>query len=145
VDVSRRGEDQPQASALVSFRHWQLQPDPAVLLGLRAELRALFATWAVPDEAGEDVLLVITELVANVIDHAGTPFELTVRIGGIHEGTMQITVEDGSVTAPMEQPHDPYSARGRGLQIVGHVAARWGFKTHQNGKSVWANVDLGTA
>jgi two-component sensor histidine kinase len=121
-----------------------LPPDPVVLLGLRAELRAVFATWAVPEEAGEDVLLVITELVANVIDHACTPFTLTVRTGGTHGGTVRIAVEDGSVNVPVEQPHDPYAARGRGLQIVSSVATRWGFKTHPNGKSVWANVDLGT-
>jgi hypothetical protein len=37
---------------------------------------------------------------------------------------------------------DPYPARGRGLQIVDQPAARWGYRNHQNGKAVWATLDL---
>jgi anti-sigma regulatory factor (Ser/Thr protein kinase) len=113
-----------------------------LLTDLRTELRALFTSWAVPEDAGEDALLVISELIANVIDHARTPFRLTVHPDDPIGPTLQVAVEDSSTALPVQQPYEPYAVRGRGLQIVDQIATRWGYQTHHNGKTVWATLDL---
>ena len=43
---------------------------------LKLDDRALLAQWRIAGTAAEDVLLVVHELVANVVDHARTPFRL---------------------------------------------------------------------
>ena len=88
------------------------------------------------DEACEDALLVATELVANVVDHAGTRCELTVDVDG--EG-LQIEVRDFyRCPPPRPRPQDPRAPRGRGLQVVAALSIRWGVTEFDDGKSVWA-------
>jgi two-component sensor histidine kinase len=87
-----------------------------------------------------DALLVVNELVANAVDHAGTPLELLVSLTG---STVLIEVRDGSVGEPRLRVFDRAAARGRGLQFVDALALRWSWKAENDGKVVWAEMDLG--
>jgi anti-sigma regulatory factor (Ser/Thr protein kinase) len=122
-------------------RRWDLPPDPAVLTGLRAELRAAFTAWALTEDDADRALLVVNELVSNVVDHARTPCLLTVRSDG-RRRTLHVRVKDGATALPQQRPHDPRAARGRGLQMVDAVCSRWGFMIEGDGKTVWAVVGL---
>ncbi|MDX8146908.1 ATP-binding protein [Lentzea sp. BCCO 10_0061] len=86
-----------------------------------------------------DVLLVVTELVSNVYDHARFPARLRLRKSA-EPCTVTIAVEDASPSKPVLQPVSPDSVRSRGLVIVNQLAKQWGVVQRRVGKSVWALV-----
>jgi hypothetical protein len=87
----------------------------------------------------EDAALVATELVANVVDHAGTPCTLTVGMDG---DELLIEVRDFyPCPPPRPLPADPNGRRGRGL-LVAAVSSRWGVAPFPDGKSVWALLPM---
>jgi hypothetical protein len=75
------------------------------------------------DEVCEDAALVATELVANVVDHAGTPCTLTVGMDG---DELLIEVRGFyPCPPPRPLPADPNGRRGRGLLVAAAVSSRW--------------------
>jgi anti-sigma regulatory factor (Ser/Thr protein kinase) len=95
--------------------------------------------WGVP-ELYEDVALVATELVTNVVEHAASTSRL--RIGLDHRG-LWLEVRDyrpGDTARP--RPRVVGGHGGRGLHVVAAVAHQWGVTDHSDGKTVWALVRL---
>lgn len=87
--------------------------------------------------------LLVTELVANSVRHAGPP--LTVDCEATKDG-LKIIVRDGSFDRPVGRQPDPTDESGRGIQLVEAVAAQWGVDDHPDGtKSVWVTLGAGTA
>jgi anti-sigma regulatory factor (Ser/Thr protein kinase) len=86
-----------------------------------------------------DVLLVVTELVSNVYDHARFPARVRLRKSG-EPCTVTIAVEDASPVKPVLRPSSPDSVRSRGLVIVNQLAKQWGVVQRSVGKSVWALI-----
>ncbi|TWP54032.1 ATP-binding protein [Lentzea tibetensis] len=86
-----------------------------------------------------DVLLVVTELVSNVYDHARFPARLWLRAAA-EPCVVIVSVEDASPSTPVLRPSSPDSARGRGMMIVNQLAKRWGVVQRAVGKSVWALI-----
>lgn len=107
---------------------------------IRRSLRATFAQWQMPVEAAENALLVVEELVANVVDHARTPFRLTVsqEPGGHTGSALRIAVRDDSPASPDLRPFSARAERGRGLQMIDALTSRWGCDRTPAGKTVWA-------
>jgi anti-sigma regulatory factor (Ser/Thr protein kinase)/anti-anti-sigma regulatory factor len=102
---------------------------------LRSEVTHRCRQWGLDDGSIADTLIVMNELATNAVDHAGTQM----RVHLAYDGTlMRCWVRDFAHDPPRLQPHDAYAARGRGLQMVEALAARWGWASHPNGKSVWA-------
>ena len=116
---------------------WSFDPVATVVAPLRRRVRALLTGWGVRAEGVDDALLVVEELVANVIDHACTRFEVVVRVVG---DALYVGVRDHSTREPRLQPRDPRAVRGRGLQLVTALAQRWGCDRHPDGKTVWAQL-----
>jgi anti-sigma regulatory factor (Ser/Thr protein kinase) len=125
------------APRLMSSTH---EPDAAVAGRIRRRVRGLLEGWGVGEARADDVLLVVEELVANVLDHARTRFEIAVRLSG---PVIHIAVRDRSRQSPRVRPVDPRAARGRGLQLVGRLSERWGCEHHADGKTVWAELPSG--
>src|SRR4051812_31925182 len=118
---------------------WKLSPEPTSARTARVLVRSACQQWQVDDEACEDALLVATELVANVVDHAGTHRKLTVSLDG--EG-LRIDVRDFyRCPPPQARPVDLEAPRGRGLQVVSGLA-RWGVTEFDDGKSVCAVLSV---
>ena len=113
------------------------EPVATVAGQIRRRLRTLLSTWGLAAEIVDDALLVVEELVANVLDHARTRFELIVRLSG---SVLHLAVHDGSPGTPQVRPFDPHADRGRGLQLVTTLAARWGCDLDGGGKTVWAEL-----
>jgi two-component sensor histidine kinase len=113
------------------------EPVATVAGQIRRRLRTLLAGWGLSAETVDDALLVVEELVANVLDHARTRFELIVRLSG---SVLHLAVHDGSSGRPQVRPFDPHAGRGRGLQLVSTLAARWGCDADGAGKTVWAEL-----
>ncbi|MFN0026133.1 MAG: ATP-binding protein [Acidimicrobiales bacterium] len=91
-------------------------------------------------ELADDLVLLASELAANAVLHAGGGFDVTVAV---HEAVVRLEVADRSDALPRPRAPSPDQPGGRGYQIVGALAERWGFTKLPVGKSVWAEVRLG--
>jgi signal transduction histidine kinase len=88
-----------------------------------------------PTDTVQDILLVITELIDNVVQHTDGGGELHLR----REDTgVRVEVHDHSRVFPQLQRADPRRPGGRGLLLVSAVSERWGSNPTPDGKSVWA-------
>ncbi|MCW2670401.1 MAG: hypothetical protein QOJ48_2484 [Frankiales bacterium] len=85
----------------------------------------------------DDVALVVTELVANAVRHAGTDIEISVT--AITDG-VRLEVRDGS-TRPL-RPRAALSSDegGRGLLLVDALSNRYGVVGEPDGKRVWVEM-----
>ncbi|KOV85597.1 hypothetical protein ADL03_14665 [Nocardia sp. NRRL S-836] len=84
-----------------------------------------------------DVLLVVTELAANVFDHALFPARLKLRMSA-EPCVVSIVAEDASPDLPQLKPSSTESVRSRGLVLVDQLSEQWGTVRRAVGKSVWA-------
>jgi anti-sigma regulatory factor (Ser/Thr protein kinase) len=100
----------------------------------RAAIRELCREWDL-DAVSMEAQMVATELVANVVDHAGTESILTCTLAA---GDLQIAVRDRAPASDtcLQRITDRAGGR-RGLNLVASVAHSWGCFRHHNGKTVW--------
>jgi anti-sigma regulatory factor (Ser/Thr protein kinase) len=117
-------------------RELLLPADPTAPGVARAFLRCATEEWGVDDDLAQDAAMVITELVANAVDHART--ESTLSIGVAPEGLCVSVRDTRPGPVPRPAPIDPTAARGRGLQMVDALTTAWGVTLHAAGKTVWA-------
>jgi anti-sigma regulatory factor (Ser/Thr protein kinase) len=89
-----------------------------------------------------DASLVVSELATNAVLHAGTPFTVTVEG---RDGSVLVTVRDGSATYPSQPTVELFTPHGRGLRIVDGLSLDWGVSPAVGGKSVWAALAEGPA
>ncbi|MEU5725233.1 ATP-binding protein [Micromonospora sp. NPDC047738] len=91
--------------------------------------------WNIPELAGP-AALVITELVGNVVRHAGTPMQVTLTL---RRPYLRVAVLDGSpADARPAAALGPRAEGGRGLMLVRELSQRWGSAPAGTGKVVWA-------
>ncbi|MEU9163931.1 ATP-binding protein [Streptomyces sp. NPDC048424] len=92
-------------------------------------------------ERVEDVLLLVSEVVANACLHAGGPSELVLSHAA--EGLL-IEVSDRSPERPVLRPRgDPALPGGHGLMVLERLSRTWGWRpagTGRTGKTVWLEV-----
>ncbi|MDQ4068563.1 MAG: ATP-binding protein [Actinomycetota bacterium] len=82
--------------------------------------------------------VLVSELVANAIIHAGTPIEVVVKPAG--DRAARIEVHDGNPVLPLRKHYSDMSGTGRGLVLVERMAAEWGAERTASGKVVWFEV-----
>ncbi|WP_433362587.1 ATP-binding protein [Actinoplanes sp. CA-142083] len=92
--------------------------------------------WDLPELVGP-ASLVVSELVSNAVEHAGTM--MTVRITRRNR-YVHIAVRDGSPREPIAATLGSLTQRGRGLLLVATVAVHWGSLPSADGKVVWATL-----
>jgi hypothetical protein len=106
------------------------------------EARA-FVRRAMGDEVSggalQDVLLVASEMVSNVIRHAQTPLTLSLEL---HPTYVRLTVTDGLPPFETVAETAADAESGRGMGIIGSVSRRWGVGDTPIGKSIWAEIPL---
>ncbi|MDJ0345850.1 ATP-binding protein [Streptomyces sp. H10-C2] len=115
-------------SAGRTFVAWAPRPTAAVVPRIRTCTRAVLEGWRVSGAAVDTLLLAVSELVANAVQHAGAVTDrlcVTVSFGG---GWLQLDVADGDPALPrFAGPEaDPDDESGRGLMIVGLLVAEAG-------------------
>src|SRR3954447_8381122 len=83
-----------------------------------------------------------TELVSNVIRHVGEPLTLrAVR----QPSSIRVEVDDPRANPPMSRDASPLDDHGHGLLLIG-LADEWGVtQHHDDGKTVWFEIDVTTA
>lgn len=117
---------------------FDLPPVPASIPAARHVVGELLKVWGARHDQ-QDAALLVTELVANVVDHAGVENELTVEVT-LSGDWLRIGVVDGSAVRPVVRELDSGSIRGRGLRLVEAIADRWGCEDHDGGKRVWFDL-----
>jgi hypothetical protein len=108
--------------------------------GARRFVASTLATWKLRHLV-ELACLLVGELVANVLLHAGTDFDIRLRST---EGSVRVEVHDGSARLPVRKYYSSTSTTGRGLLLVGEMARTWGAETEASGKVVWFELDVAT-
>ena len=78
--------------------------------------------------------LLVSELVGNVILHAGTELDVELRRSS---GVLRVAVRDLSLVLPARKHYSRTSTTGRGLGLVEDLAMRWGVDRTTDGKAVW--------
>jgi len=107
--------------------------DPDAPREARRALRPLF-----PNDGAiaDDVTLVASELVTNVVQHTNA--------GGLMEAwgddPFVLNVTDFGTALPSSQA-EADDQGGRGLHIIEELADDWGTTPHEHGKTVWATFD----
>ena len=86
----------------------------------------------------ETAELLITELVANAVRHAGSPPVMRIDVDS---GTIRVAVYDTSDSAPSVRHSGPEDEGGRGLLLVESLASSWGWTRTTDGKSIWFTLD----
>ena len=113
-----------------------LPPHPSATAEARRLVDDACRRWRVTDLA-DTAALVVTELIANGIQHARTPLSLSLSLRERH---LHVSVRDGSFLLPRRTVADDELESGRGLLIVEGVAAAWGCVAVSDGKVVWATL-----
>ncbi len=100
--------------------------------------REVLLAWRAPQDA-TDVELLVTELVANVVDHVRGESVLSLELE-YSDGWLRIAVADGSAVRPVVGELRGDQPWGRGMQIVDAIADEWGVEDVDGGKRVWFSL-----
>lgn len=103
---------------------------------VRALLRSALGEFQFSDDLIERGTLTASELAANAVVHAGTPFRLLVQPSAT---SVWIGVEDH---APLRHRQDVVGRSAHGLGLIAALAIRWGIVPREAGKLIWAELPL---
>jgi len=114
-----------------------LAPDRTAAAAARQFVDSACRAWHL-DHVRDVAQLVITELVSNVVRHAGTVMEISLTV---LPGALRLAVHDGEPAPPEPATYgDTTAETGRGLLVVAALTSDWGATPTDDGKVVWAVV-----
>jgi anti-sigma regulatory factor (Ser/Thr protein kinase) len=87
--------------------------------------------------ASRDAELLACELVTNAVQHATDAVGVTVTVTRRGAVVHVDVIDDGRTGLPHWHEADGHEERGRGFQLVNHIAWRWGFLRERAGTCVW--------
>ena len=95
------------------------------------------------DGEADALVLMLSELATNAVQHAATDFEVGVRVAPDGH-RVRVEVTDGATGFPTPQDQAADAPHGRGLHIVRTLADAWGIEMRrdQPGKTVWFSLPL---
>lgn len=129
------------SSALASARCLciSIAADTALVVRVRHSVRAALVSWGAGAIA-DDMAVVASELVSNALKHGGGEAAVRLRVA---EGRALVEVEDGSARRPKPRRVGADAVEGRGLLLIGALAAEWGWSPREEGgKTVWAALTV---
>ena len=118
---------------------FRLPSTPRSAATARRETRSFIPGLPIDAEAA---LLIVSELVANAIQHGTGPIDVRLAWDG---RALQIEVSDGDPgieRVTLTPPSARYD-HGRGLALTDRLATDWGTRPNVVGKTVWATVTDG--
>ncbi|WP_214107223.1 ATP-binding protein [Acrocarpospora catenulata] len=107
--------------------------------GARALVHRELARWGA-DALVDDCAVIVSELVTNVVRHAGTAFALRLCSNGRWVYGEIFDTGDG---VPRQRDPGPDATDGRGLMIVSTLSDDWGVASSLRGKIVWFILGTG--
>lgn len=126
----------------------QLRCAPESVAVGRRFVAETFGAWGVGSGewarvAGDDLLLIASELLANAVRFCTG--DLTLAVDGHHD-RVRVTVADGSPQPAVMRHAAAEATAGRGLPIIEMVAQRWGQRPYDGTtKDVWAEIGVPAA
>ncbi|MGA2473083.1 MAG: SpoIIE family protein phosphatase [Acidimicrobiales bacterium] len=95
------------------------------------------------DKGADALVLMLSELATNAVQHAATEFEVSVHIAA-DASSVRVEVSDDAGGYPTPQEPVGDAPHGRGLHIVRTLADAWGIEMHRHraGKTVWFSSAL---
>ena len=142
----------PEPPAAGRRRRLGLAPVPESARAAREFTVATLHQWQL-EPLTEDAVVIASELATNAIQH-GTPTVMGDGTNGPGPARVELSwclqasrlicvVTDQAGTLPTVVARDPEAESGHGLQIVGALAAAWGWTVLGTGeKAVWAALEL---
>jgi hypothetical protein len=119
-------------------------PGAAAIRVMRDFAAATAARWGAAGR-GDDIAIVVSELVTNALRHAAPACGHSGPGRGVRFGMLQCgpavlcAVVDPSAELPAAPEPVPFAESGRGLQVVGALSDAWGYtRLSRPGKVVWA-------
>jgi two-component sensor histidine kinase len=94
----------------------------------------------VPDDVGDAIAVMVSELATNSVKHASSAFSISVDRSAEE---IRVEVSDSGAGWPMMQAPGPDQPSGRGLRIVDALADEWGVRHAGGGKTVWFRIGTG--
>ncbi|MEV7359402.1 ATP-binding protein [Kitasatospora sp. NPDC091276] len=127
-----------------SLHHWEttLTAVPAAASTARRMVRSVLRGWGWDNDRASELVLIASELVTNVVRHAGGPRR---RVGlELQEvdGDCRIEILDYRPDLPLPETPVARGECGRGLILVRELADDMGVVTTATTKNVWARVLL---
>ncbi|MFI6860199.1 ATP-binding protein [Streptomyces sp. NPDC050421] len=101
---------------------------------------AAYQEPSTPIDALDTIELLASELVTNGYRYGTKPGDSLRVVVTSEPNRCRIEVHDTRRTPPRLKPTSDRRNRGRGLHLVGLMAAQWGTADHPMGKIVWAVV-----
>lgn len=130
--VIRDSATHRMASALVP-------PHTIAVRGVRQWTAAQLDSWGLIPDVVAGAVLCISELVSNVVQHAGTSARVSMELAE----RLLVTVEDtGTWSAPRTGQEDHSAVSGRGLALVAAVSDAMGHARGAQGSTVWFEIIL---
>lgn len=111
---------------------WEVEPKPSTVPWVRAQVAGKLAEWGL-EPLTDTAQLLVSELVTNALVHGAGSIGLRLIKGR----TLLCEVYDDGADLPRLRHADATDESGRGLQLVSHLATRWGTHRTERGKVVW--------
>ncbi|MGW5050076.1 ATP-binding protein [Actinokineospora sp. NPDC004072] len=135
------GGDRGAAGPGVRTALIRLRRRPESAASARYFTAAVLDSWRVVDDLVQDVLLAVSELVTNAVEHGVG--EVVLELVNLSGRCLRVQVSDQGLGAnPALVPLSPSTPRSRGLAIVAAVSTRWGHRGNDSGLCVWAEFPL---
>ena len=116
-------------------------PVPEAVAAVRHFVTGVLRLWHEHEHAMvADAELVASELATNAVQHADSPFRVSVDRS---TGVVCIAIQDAVEGHAEQQPPTRDEMTGRGMAIVDALSRRWGCDALPAGKVVWAELVAG--
>ena len=111
----------------------------ALMFDVRSQARLAMRSWMLLDEVVDTATVVASELATNALVHGRGRVELRLRLT---RDRLVLESVDSGQHMPRRRRAGDEDEGGRGLHLVAELADRWGFRATDEGKVVWAEIDL---
>jgi MEDS: MEthanogen/methylotroph, DcmR Sensory domain/Histidine kinase-like ATPase domain len=126
----------PSADAGPRVERMRLEPETRACARARRFVRCTLRRWGVTGTVIDDAILLSSELAANAVTHAQSPFLIEI---GDEDRAVRVSVTDDAAA-----PASPWAIEAaHGLSIVNALCESWGVTGARDGKTVWAVLPTG--
>jgi len=120
----------------------RLAPVPDSAAKARAFVERTLCNWGCR-ELVDDARVVVTELVSNVVRHAGTDVGVDLDLDAVRHRVRIDVVDHAGGDVALRRGDPAFDLGGRGLRLVDELSERWGVERRPGGKCVWAEWAVG--